>query len=97
TNPKGNPAQSLTANSVNPSRNFPERWDVLIWTIVHDNKGSAPLSEPETQHMYNVLKREKEGLSFFFDLHTAQGFTEDTIIYWNEDDKFLKPVLQNIV
>lgn len=91
------PKAYANVNGVNPSRNFPERWDVLRWDNTSDAKGTAPLSEAETQCMYAMLSGVKNELSFYLDCHTAQGFTEDTMIYWQEDDNFLRPALENIV
>lgn len=92
-----NPKKYLNSNEVNPSRNFPERWDVLDIQNVSDAKGNAPLDQAETLYMYNVLKREKDNLAFSYDLHTGQNWTQDTLLYWQEDDNFLRPILQNIV
>lgn len=91
------PKVYANVNGVNPSRNFPERWDVLRWDNQSDGKGTAPLSEAESQHMYTMLSSVKDELSFYLDCHTAQGFTEDTMLYWQEDDDFLRPALENIV
>lgn len=91
------PKVYANVNGVNPSRNFPERWDVLRWDNQSDAKGTAPLSEAETQHMYTMLNNVKNELSFYIDCHTAQGWTQDTMIYWQEDDNFLRPALENIV
>lgn len=96
-NPKKAPDHYLNPNAVNPIRNFPERWDVLDIQGIYDAKGNAPLDQAESLYMYNVLKREKDNLAFSFDLHTGQDWTQDTILYWQEDDNFLRPVLQNIV
>ena len=91
------PKVYANVNGVNPSRNFPERWDVLRWDNQSDAKGTAPLSEAETQHMYTMLNSVKNELSFYMDCHTAQGWTQDTMLYWQEDDGFLRPALENIV
>lgn len=92
-----NPKKYLNSNEVNPARNFPERWDVLDIQTIYDAKGNAPLDQAESLYMHNVLKREKDGCAFVIDLHTGQDWTQDTMLYWLDDDNFLRPVLQNIV
>lgn len=98
-NPKTLPTHYLNANGINPARNFPERWDLILPGAPGDygSKGVTPLDQAEAQHMYTVLNREKDGASFYFDLHTGQGTVRDSFMYWQEDDYFLRPVLQNIV
>lgn len=96
-NPKVVPTHYVNSNAVNPSRNFPERWEQIIEDGPYNKKGTAPASEAETQHIMTVMHREKDELAFYLDLHTGQGWTQDTLLYWLEEDNFLRPVLQNIV
>lgn len=96
-NPKTVPTHYLNPNYVNPARNFPERWNQIIEDGPYNKKGSAPLSEKETQYMLEVMSRNASECSFNLDLHTAQAQDADTMIYWLEEDNFLRPVLENIV
>lgn len=96
-NPKTVPTHYVNSNAVNPSRNFPERWEQIVEDGPYNKKGSSPASEAETQHIMTVMHREKDELAFYLDLHTGQGWTQDTLLYWLEEDNFLRPVLQNIV
>lgn len=96
-NPKTVPTHYTNSNAVNPSRNFPERWEQIVEDGPYNVKGSSPASEAETQHIMTVMHREKDELAFYLDLHTGQTWTQDTLLYWLEEDNFLRPVLQNIV
>lgn len=96
-NPKVVPTHYVNSRAVNPSRNFPERWEQIVEDGPYNKKGSSPASEAETQHIMTVMHREKDELAFYLDLHTGQGWTQDTLLYWLEEDNFLRPVLQNIV
>lgn len=96
-NPKVVPTHYVNSRAVNPSRNFPERWEQIVEDGPYNKKGSSPASEAETQHIMTVMHREKDELAFYLDLHTGQSWTQDTMLYWLEEDNFLRPVLQNIV
>ncbi|MFV5466156.1 M14 family zinc carboxypeptidase [Acinetobacter towneri] len=96
--PRRSPEHYVNPNGVNPSRNFPERWDVnKVSGGIFDVKGPYPLSEVETQYMHTLMVREKQDCAFSLDLHTNQQVTADTIVYWTEEDNFLRPVLEQVV
>ncbi|WP_250162216.1 M14 family metallopeptidase [Psychrobacter sp. WY6] len=95
---KVEPDNYANFRGVNPNRNFPSRWDLVpVNNDPYNQKGEYALSEAEAEVIYTVLNREHEDLSFYFDLHTAQGWIRDSLVYWLEDDDLLRPVMQGVV
>lgn len=96
-NPKQVPQHYTNFNKVNVSRNFPERWETIIEDGPYNKKGASPASEAETQAIMQVMHREKDNLAFYLDCHTGQGWTQDSLMYWIEEDNFLRPELEQVV
>lgn len=96
-NPKVMPKHYLNFNGVNPNRNFPARWESIVNNTTYDSKGTAPLSEPETICVFNVLNREKDAAAFYLDLHTGEGWVRDAMLYYLDKDDFLRPVIDQVV
>lgn len=96
-NPKVVPQHYTNFNKVNINRNFPERWETIIEDGPYNKKGASAASEVETQYVMQVLHREKDNLAFYIDCHTGQGWTQDSLMYWLEEDNFLRPQLEQVV
>lgn len=96
-NPKLVPQHYTNFNKVNINRNFPERWETIIEDGPYNKKGASAASEVETQYVMQVLHREKDNLAFYIDCHTGQGWTQDSLMYWLEEDNFLRPQLEQVV
>ena len=95
-----NPRKYGNVNRINPSRNWADGWDTLVTDDVADEwnkKGSAPFSEAETVYLRDVLLREKEQASFYLDCHTAQGWNLDRLLYFLDEDNYLRPQLLSVV
>lgn len=91
------PEHYLNSNNINISRNFSERWDVLDQQSVYDRKGTAPFSEAEAVIMRDLYIREKDDLAFTMDTHTGENWEADTLLYWLQEDSFLRPSLASTV
>lgn len=96
-----NPRAYGNSREINPSRNWPDHWEQLstyaAYNDTFNKRGSEPFSEAETRHMRDVLLREKDKISFALDLHMGNGWNQDTLAYFCNEDKYLRPVFQQVI
>jgi murein tripeptide amidase MpaA len=98
-----NPRTYGNSRGINPSRNWPDHWEQLSTYAAYNDtwnkRGTEPFSEAETRYMRDVLQREKNKISFALDLHMGNGldWTHDTLAYFCDEDKYLRPVFQQVI